>query len=209
VEAHGRGGDRREERLEEEELNVLVVEAERVAGGVEERGDELRRGVSGWVGLPMDVRVRDQPVEELERSLGELGATRAERGGHRREEQLRVRERQATQRTRLRGRGGRCGGGGGRGGRRLRLGCGRRLLEAVEDGLGCVRELGVRLVAPRGVFDELLEEGCEDLDEARVGLRRGRRRRGGRGGHYSSAGSGGRGRAAPGGSGSGRGVAGV
>jgi len=40
-----------------------------------------------------------------------------------------------------------------------------------------VRELGVRLVAPRGIFYELLEEGREDLDEARVGLRRGRRRR--------------------------------
>jgi hypothetical protein len=34
MEAHGCGGDRREERLEEEELNVLVVEAESVAGSV-------------------------------------------------------------------------------------------------------------------------------------------------------------------------------
>jgi len=159
----------------------------------------------------MDVGVCDQPVKELQRGLGELGAARAECGGHRGEEQLRVRERQTAQRTRLRGRGSRRRGGGGRRGRRLRLGCGRRrgLLEAVEDGLGGVRELGVRLVAPRGIFYELLEEGREDLDEARVGLRRGRRRRRDRGGHYSAAGSGGRGRAAPGGSGSGRGVAGV
>lgn len=114
--------------------------------------------------------MRDQPVEELERGLGELRAARVERGGHGREEQLRVGERQATQRARLRGRGGRRGGSGCRRRRRLRLGCGRRrgLLEAVEDGLGSVRELGVCLVAPRGVFYELLKEGREDLDEAGV-----------------------------------------
>lgn len=48
----------------------------------------------------------------------------------------------------------------------------------------------MRLVAPRGVLHELLEERHEGLDEARVGLRRGqrRRRRCCGGGHYSSGG---------------------
>jgi hypothetical protein len=63
MEAHGGGCDCGEESLEEEELNVLVIEVERIAGGLEEGSDELRRGVSRGVGLAMDVRVRDQPVE--------------------------------------------------------------------------------------------------------------------------------------------------
>lgn len=41
MEAHGGGCDRREESLEEEELNVLVVEVERIAGRLEQGGDEL------------------------------------------------------------------------------------------------------------------------------------------------------------------------
>lgn len=63
MEAHGGGCDRREESLEEEELNVLVVKVERIAGRLEQGSDELGRGVSRRVGLAMDVGVRDQPVE--------------------------------------------------------------------------------------------------------------------------------------------------
>jgi len=36
VEAYRRRGDRREESLEEKELNVLVIEAKRIAGGIQE-----------------------------------------------------------------------------------------------------------------------------------------------------------------------------
>lgn len=165
---------------------MLVVEVKRVAGGIEEGRDELGRGVGGRVGLAMDVGVRDQPVEQLEPGLGELGAAGAERGVDRAEQQLRVREREAAERARLRGRRGGRRGGGGRGRCLRRSRRRRRVLEAVEDGLGSVGELGVRLVAPRGVFDELLEEGHEGLNEPRVGLRRGRRRRRRRGSHYSS-----------------------
>jgi hypothetical protein len=36
MEAYRRRGDRREERLEKKELNVLVIKAKRIAGGVQE-----------------------------------------------------------------------------------------------------------------------------------------------------------------------------
>lgn len=101
MEAHRGGGDRREESLKEEELNVLVVEVERIAGCLEKGRHKLGRGISRRVGLTVDVGVRDEPVEELERGLSELGATGAERRGDGREEQLRVLEREAAERARL------------------------------------------------------------------------------------------------------------